>query len=296
MTYDVNGNVLTATDSKGSTVTNTYYPSTSFASGAWDATGHTMGDLATSKNVLGHVTNFTLYDKYGRVRQSVDRHGVTADATYSQRGYALTSTITPPGMTARTTTSVYDATGFRTSITGPDGVQTKFYVDKVNRVSGVIDAAGNEARTQVDISGNPIQKSVVNPAGFKVNGTANSYDILNRLQQKQVLLSDSLSVPMVTSSANPTTVGASVTFTVKVNGANPSGTATFNSDGTSLGTVALSGGAATFSTSALTIGARNITVNYSGDANNAAKVSDTLIQTMIDPASASGGCGAYACN
>jgi YD repeat-containing protein len=294
MTYDVNGNVLTVVDAKNNTVVNTYYPTTTFSSGAADATGHTMGDVATSTNVLGHVTNFTLYDKLGRIRQTVDRRGVSVETTYSPRGYMLTLKVTPPGMAPRVTQYAYDATGLRTSVTGPEGIQTKFYVDKVNRVSGVIDMTGNEARTQMDISGNPIQQSVVNPAGFKVNGTQNSYDILNRLQQKQILLSDSLSVPMLSVSTNPSIINTSVVFSVKVNGANPSGVVIFSSDGTALGDVALSGGAATFATSALVVGKHNITASYSGDANNAAKVSDTLVQTVID-AAASGGCGDYVC-
>jgi hypothetical protein len=79
----------------------------------------------------------------------------------------------------------------------------------------------------------------------------------------------------VTSNVNPSIIGQTVTFTatvtrnLPVSGCNPTGTVTFKDGGTALtgGTVALSGGSATFSTSTLSAGKRKITAVYSGDDN-----------------------------
>jgi hypothetical protein len=83
------------------------------------------------------------------------------------------------------------------------------------------------------------------------------------------------------SSINPSTVGQNVTFnaTVNSNGA-VTGNVTFYNGATILGTVALSGNTATFSTAALAQGSHNITARYNGDANYAASTSPVLVQTV----------------
>jgi len=70
-----------------------------------------------------------------------------------------------------------------------------------------------------------------------------------------------------TLSASPTSPssGTSVTFTATVSPAAASGTVTFNDGATMLGTGTLSGGRATYSTSALTVGAHTVTAAYGGD-------------------------------
>jgi hypothetical protein len=75
----------------------------------------------------------------------------------------------------------------------------------------------------------------------------------------------------LTSSVNPSALGQNVTFTatVAISGAGgavtPDGTVTFMDGTTVLGTVALSGGTATYATSTLTLGVHPITAVYSGD-------------------------------
>jgi sugar lactone lactonase YvrE len=89
-----------------------------------------------------------------------------------------------------------------------------------------------------------------------------------------------------TSSANPVTVGSSVTFTVTVSPATASGAVDFWDYGTSttshitLATVPLVNGTASFTTSTLTAGTHNIAVNYTGDANTAAYTSPLLAQVV----------------
>ncbi|MBN8943188.1 MAG: Ig-like domain repeat protein [Rhizobiales bacterium] len=89
----------------------------------------------------------------------------------------------------------------------------------------------------------------------------------------------------ISSSANPATPGASVTFTATVfgNAGTPTGTVTFTDGATTLGTGTLSGGTATFSTAALTLGNHSIKASYGGDSNYAASTSGTLTQIIGNP-------------
>jgi len=84
----------------------------------------------------------------------------------------------------------------------------------------------------------------------------------------------------VTSSANPSTYGTSVTFTATVTGSSPTGSVEFFDGATSLGTAALSGGNAALSTSALAVGSHSITGVYSGDGGNATSTSPALTQVV----------------
>jgi sugar lactone lactonase YvrE len=86
----------------------------------------------------------------------------------------------------------------------------------------------------------------------------------------------------LTSSANPSLLGVSVTFSAVVaNGLAPlEGTIVFLDGATQICSVAISNAAAACSTSALTLGSHSITANYSGDDNNAASVSAPLIQVV----------------
>jgi len=91
----------------------------------------------------------------------------------------------------------------------------------------------------------------------------------------------------LSSSANPASGGAPVTFTVKVQPAppetgTPTGTVTFLDGSTTLGTAMLSGGTATFSTSTLALGTHSISVEYGGDSNFGSSSSTVLDQGIQD--------------
>ncbi len=84
------------------------------------------------------------------------------------------------------------------------------------------------------------------------------------------------------SSLNPSSIGQSVTFTVTVAaqfGGTPTGTVTFYDGTTVLKTVSLSGGAAKFATSTLTVGTDSITASYDG-ATDYTGSSAALTQTV----------------
>jgi RHS repeat-associated protein len=84
----------------------------------------------------------------------------------------------------------------------------------------------------------------------------------------------------LTSSVTPSIFGASVTFTATVSAATPSGAVTFKDGASTLGSGTLTGGVASFTSTALAIGTHAITAVYAGDGNNAAATSIALSQIV----------------
>ncbi|MGE8942719.1 Ig-like domain repeat protein [Leptospira interrogans] len=93
-----------------------------------------------------------------------------------------------------------------------------------------------------------------------------------------------VSTTVLTSSTNPSEYNQSITLTATVTGADgpPSGTVTFADGANILANVTLAGGVATFSTSALSIGARNLTASYNGSTVYAVSTG-ILTQTVSPP-------------
>lgn len=88
---------------------------------------------------------------------------------------------------------------------------------------------------------------------------------------------------VLTSTTNPSTLGQAVTLTASVSSpaATATGSVTFTSDTTTLGTVTLAGGQATVTTAALPVGTHTIAANYGGDVTvNLAPSATTLGQTV----------------
>jgi probable HAF family extracellular repeat protein len=85
----------------------------------------------------------------------------------------------------------------------------------------------------------------------------------------------------LSASLNPSIFGQSVAFTATVTGSSPTGTIRFLDGATSLSSpIALTGGAATVATSALTVGTHSITAVYSGDASNTPSTSAILSEVI----------------
>jgi Bacterial Ig-like domain (group 3) len=87
------------------------------------------------------------------------------------------------------------------------------------------------------------------------------------------------STSTLTSSTNPSVPGASVTFTDSLLPAGLTGTVTFTSGTTLLGTSPVAGGIATLKMSNLPLGSDPITATYSGDTNDSGSVA-TMTQTV----------------
>ena len=92
------------------------------------------------------------------------------------------------------------------------------------------------------------------------------------------------SATALSSSANPSPLGQSVTLTAMVSSDSPaiSGTMTFEDGGVVIATVAVSNGTATFTTKTLAFGTNNLTAVYSGDTNHAGSTSALLVEQITE--------------
>jgi hypothetical protein len=87
----------------------------------------------------------------------------------------------------------------------------------------------------------------------------------------------------LTSSPNPSTGGQTVTFTATVTpsgGPAPTGTVTFKSNGTSIGSANLSSGVGTLKYAGLPAGTLSITATYNGSTDDAGSTSSPLSQVV----------------
>jgi len=145
--------------------------------------GHTINDLQTVTNAAGHVTQFTQYDRSGRVRQMVDPKGVVTDVIYTPRGLTSSVTVTPPDDAATTTSYTYDNAGQLTGATLPDGTTLGYSYDAAHRLTGVTDAKGNTVTYTLDNAGNKTGEQVKDFSGTLQRNITRVYDALNRIQQ-----------------------------------------------------------------------------------------------------------------
>jgi hypothetical protein len=131
-------------------------------------------------------------------------------------------------------------------------------------------ASGSHKVPQLGVGWSPI---AINDAG----------QILVRASERTRVLTPAVKVSL-TSSANPSQVGQSVTFTAtasSVQGAPPDGELiVFRVSNKVLAKVPLAGGTASVSTSKLSAGNHNVTAQYVGDVNYFAKKSPALTQVV----------------
>ncbi|MBW8828404.1 MAG: Ig-like domain repeat protein [Burkholderiales bacterium] len=109
-------------------------------------------------------------------------------------------------------------------------------------------------------------------------GTIKECDVLNSA-------SSTPTTTVLTASANPVSIGQSITLTASITGANPTGTVTFKDGETTLGTGAINAGNATLATSFSTSGSHSLTAAYAGDASNAPSTSSGVTETINLPTS-----------
>ena len=180
------------------------------------------------------------------------------------------------GGTATLTATLESATG-----TGLAGQVISFTLGGAFAGTAITNSSGVATLTgvpQSDTAGTSTGAVVASFAG----------DSTNLLSQNQgdLVVSQSSSTTTLTSSANPSTSGATVTFTATVaavapGSGTPTGTVNFLDGSTQIGTGTLdSTGVATFGDSALAVGTHSITAVYAGDTNFITSTSSVLSQVV----------------
>jgi hypothetical protein len=139
-------------------------------------------------------------------------------------------------------------------------------------------AAGSPCTLGVDFAPTVIGNNVMGSLTVVSNAGGTPPEVM---LSGQVLSVNPASISL-SSSANPSLVGAAVTFTANVGSSNGtlSGTVVFFDGTTQLCSVTLTNNAATCMTSSLALGSHNITADYSGDAQDAAANSSVLVQVV----------------
>src|SRR5207237_5800791 len=144
------------------------------------------------------------------------------------------------------------------------------------------DNGGSAGNMSLSAGSATLTSFTFNTAGTQTLTAADATATLAPNTSANVTVNKIGSTTTVASSLNPSAVGQSVTFTATVSGGagTPTGTVTFKDGATSLATNALTSVQATFTTSALSSGARSITAVYNGDGNYNSSTSSTLTQTV----------------
>jgi len=170
-TYNAVGQVLTEKNPLGKVVaTNVYYADTT--------ADHTKGDLQSTSNVLGHLTQFPRYNAYGQPLEMVDSNGTSTTYAYDAR-QRLLSTTTQGAVTGYE----YFPTGLLKKTTQPDNSFATYEYDDAHRLVAVADSLGNRIEYTLDQSGNRTQEVAKDPQGALQRAMSRVYDALSRAQQ-----------------------------------------------------------------------------------------------------------------
>jgi len=170
--------------------TYTYYFSDDATCAAAPATcPHRKGDLWKVTNALGQVTETLKYDFAGRALSVKDANGVITDYDYHPRGW----------LTARKVRDTNDAgdgddlitrieywpTGLVRQVTQPDGRFITYAYDAAQRLTDVLDEAGNHIHYTLDNAGNRLKEDTQDSGSVLKRTLSRVYDQLGQLQAQK---------------------------------------------------------------------------------------------------------------
>jgi hypothetical protein len=193
------------------------------------------------------------------------------DSSFSMSTSAVTKQVVDKDVTSTTLLSSLNPSIYGQNVTWTASVTT----------SGPIGATGT---VHLSWDGYGVGTATLNASGVatltRSNLNADSYPIVAEYQGDanngpsasailNQVINQTTSAATLTSSPNPSTQGQAVTFTAKITSPTtvPTGPVNFTAGNTVLGSVELSGGKATFTTSSLPVGSTTVTVTYPWNSN-----------------------------
>ena len=252
-TLTVNPAALTVTANPAMKVNGATMPSltasyTGFVNGDTPASLTAQAALSTAATPASHVGSYAI----------TATGAVDADYTITYVTGSLTVTPAPLTVTANLATKVYGAS--MPSLTAS-------YAGFVNGDTSSA-VSGASSLTTMATASSPVGTYAITVA----KGTLAANDYIFAYVNNTLTVTQASTATTLSSSANPSTFGQSVTFTANVSVVAPgngplTGSVVFMDGSNVLGTVALNNGTASLTTSALAVGNHSLTAVYSGDTN-----------------------------
>ncbi|MBS4029573.1 MAG: Ig-like domain repeat protein, partial [Ignavibacteriales bacterium] len=198
--------------------------------------------------------------------------------TASDTSHPLAATPTPTTTSIDPTSKVVGETGFTLTVNGSNFIDGKSTV-RFNGNDRTTTFVSNTQLTASILAGDIDTAGSFNVTVFNTGGGGSSTPALT------FTVNLASTTTSLTSNLNPSTYGASVTFTAKVSvtapgSGTPTGNIKFLSGVDSIGVGAISGDSATFSTSTLNAATHSITAQYIGDANYSTSTSSAVSQVV----------------
>jgi sugar lactone lactonase YvrE len=191
---------------------------------------------------------------------------------------------------AATSAKLYYPLGVTVDPSGNIFIADEERIREVTASNGVINTiAGNGTGGYAGDGGSATNAELGGPFFLALDGAGNLYfaDVSNeRIRVVGGAASPKSSLALIVStSGSPSIDGSSVQFTatISTSGTSPSGTVSFYSNGSFIGSGTISGTAATFTTSSLAVGSDSITTSWPGDSNYNPASSSPINQTVVEP-------------
>ncbi len=284
-TTKLTSSAATSLSGKSITFTANVSSSTGVPTGSvtFSDSGNTLGSAAVNGSGVATLTTSSL---------SASTHSITA--TYGGDTNYVTSTSAPVSEVVSLGSTTLTLAGPSTANVGTTVTLTGAITSNGVTPTGsltLLDGGASIQSTTVTTNGSytftlnslalGTHTFTVSYGGDSNNGGAVSPAVTTIVQQNT-------SATALTSSANPATLGQTVTLSVSVtsSGAGLGGTVNFMDGSTSLGSVTLANGSATLQTNSLSFGDHVLTAVYSGDTNHAGSTSAALTEHIVEPASA----------
>lgn len=193
-TYDSRGRLLTRTETdtvsaKMRTTTRTYHHGNGVPGQLASIDGprtdvddvttfayDSLGNRTSTTNALGHATQVTRHDDFGRPLEAKDRNGLITRFDYDNRGRLISRNVG-----GEVTRFGYDDVGNRTSVERPDGGKLLKEYDPAHRLVAVEDEQGDRIEYELDPAGNRLSERVLDGYGAEVRLVQRTFDMLGRV-------------------------------------------------------------------------------------------------------------------
>lgn len=134
--------------------------------------------------------------------------------------------------------------------------------------------------TTCSVSGSTVSLLAVGTCSITASQAGNGTYAAATPVSQSFAITRAVSTVALTSSASTVFFGQPVTLTASVSGVSPTGTVTFMDGASTLGTVALTGTTASYTSTTLSAGAHSFNATYNGDASNDVSTSSAVTVTV----------------